>query len=89
VKGYRNLHKFGLRAAVTEELAVRCHRCGNVWNEQVTHYGVLAGYARTYDYCDKCITQEDAVSEHTGSWPPHTCTPGTGGTCTQCGRRLP
>lgn len=44
---------------VTEELAVRCKRCGNIWKEEITHWGIYAGYARDYDCCEKCITEED------------------------------
>ena len=43
----------------TEIMSVRCRRCGNVWQEEVTHYGAIAGYARNYDCCEKCITSDD------------------------------
>lgn len=43
----------------TEVLGVQCRRCLAVWSEEVTHYGVFAGYARSYDYCSKCITPEE------------------------------
>ncbi len=39
---------------VTEVLSVNCRRCGNIWKEEHTHRGTLAGYVRTYDYCSKC-----------------------------------
>lgn len=48
----------------TEPLSVVCDRCRNTWLEDVTHYGILAGYARHYDYCDKCITPEEVKQKH-------------------------
>ena len=40
----------------TETLSVICKHCGNVWQEEIEHYGVIAGWARSYDRCDKCYT---------------------------------
>lgn len=58
MKGFRLLTNWRLEKQ-TDDLAVQCRRCGNVWTEPVTHYGILAGYARYYDCCEKCITDEE------------------------------
>lgn len=42
-----------------EVLSVQCRRCRNVWQEEVTHYGIFAGYARYYDCCEKCLTEDE------------------------------
>ncbi len=36
--------------------SVQCRRCRNVWKEEMVIPLAVAGYARYYDYCDKCIT---------------------------------
>lgn len=43
----------------TEMLTVICKRCNTTWQEEVTHMGVLAGYARRYDCCVYCLTPEE------------------------------
>lgn len=59
-KGYFSGNLFNKREEVTEILSVNCRRCGNTWKEEVTHYGTLLGYARSYDYCDRCEQVEES-----------------------------
>lgn len=58
-KGYTLPHE-PLRLR-TEMLSVRCRHCNSIWQEEIEHYGMLAGWARTYDRCSNCYTPEEPV----------------------------
>lgn len=57
-KGYSILSLMPVKK-ITEQCTVICTRCRVTWSEEVTHYGMFAGYARQYDFCDKCITEDE------------------------------
>lgn len=67
MKGYYNKDIFAKMTEVTEEMTVICRRCGNTWKEEVTHCGVISGFPRVYDYCDRCkewvMNKQDLVNE--------------------------
>jgi len=60
MRGYKLTQLWAQQLKETTELcSVYCNRCRNIWQEEVTHFGFFAGYARTYDCCEKCITKEE------------------------------
>lgn len=42
----------------TETLTVICKACDCTWQEEVKHFGAIAGYAREYDKCSRCWDEE-------------------------------
>lgn len=43
-----------------EICSVYCRNCNNIWQEEIEHYGVIVGWARTYDRCSKCYNPNEA-----------------------------
>lgn len=42
-----------------KEETVICDRCHHTWIEVVMLHGIIAGYAKHYDCCDKCMNEHD------------------------------